>query len=188
MTGTPWAVGATLFDRAGATLLDRMIARLTAQRDALNWAVERVEGCSGPVLEIGLGKGRTYDYLRARLGVEQVYAFDDGLRVPPGCEPPSDRLFLGDFRDTLAAARATLGGAVRLAHADFGSPDQIHDREQAAWLAPMIDALMQPGGVVVSDRPLSCAGWQPVEPPGSGPAWRYHAWVVRPGDGQVSRS
>ncbi|MYG53434.1 MAG: hypothetical protein F4204_14125, partial [Rhodospirillaceae bacterium] len=38
--------------------LERMIARLATQRAVLDWAAERVSGIDGPVLEIGLGKGR----------------------------------------------------------------------------------------------------------------------------------
>lgn len=159
------------------SLLDRMIARLSAQRTALNWALDAVSGCEGVVLEVGLGKGRTYDFLRSRIGARGILVFDMWLRVGADLAPEEDRLFLGDFRDTLPGAAALHGRCARLAHADFGSPDRAFDREQAAWLAPLIDSLMVPGGIVVSDRPFDREGWTPVALPDTGD-WPYHAWRV----------
>jgi hypothetical protein len=46
--------------------LDSFIRRLTAQRDILNSIVDLVGETQGPVLEFGLGNGRTYDHLRER--------------------------------------------------------------------------------------------------------------------------
>ena len=47
--------------------LDSFIRRLQAQRACLDRAAELVRDLPGPVVEIGLGNGRTYDHLRRRL-------------------------------------------------------------------------------------------------------------------------
>ena len=47
--------------------LDSFIRRLEAQRACLALAAGRIGGLPGPVLELGLGNGRTYDHLRELL-------------------------------------------------------------------------------------------------------------------------
>jgi hypothetical protein len=44
--------------------LDSLIRRIRAQRACLNRAADLIKGVPGPVLELGLGNGRTYDHLR----------------------------------------------------------------------------------------------------------------------------
>jgi hypothetical protein len=170
-----------------SSLLERMIDRLTVQRDALAWAQAAVAGSGhgldggqdggldGLVLEIGLGKGRTYDHLRRLFPEQNILAFDLDVRVPPDLRPADDRLFVGDFRETLPRAASRFGRCARLAHADFGSTDRNHDRGQAEWLAPLIDALMLPGGIVLSDRPLDGPGWTRLALPNIR-RWPYFAW------------
>ncbi|MBP2302162.1 class I SAM-dependent methyltransferase [Azospirillum picis] len=161
----------------GRSLLERMIDRLTMQRDALGWAEGAVSGQEGMVLEIGLGKGRTFDHLRRLFPPWDILVFDMWVRVPPELTPEEDRLFVGDFQQTLPAAAGRFGRCARLAHADFGSTDGGHDARQAAWLAPLIGAMMRPGGIVLSDRPLDQPGWTAVDLPVRG-RWTYHAWRV----------
>ena len=57
--------------------LESFIRRLDAQRLCLDWAAGAVVERPGAVLELGLGNGRTYDHLRARLGA----AFDYDTHV-----------------------------------------------------------------------------------------------------------
>ena len=69
--------------------------------------VSAIVGIDGPVLEIGLGNGRSYDHLRARLvGSRTILAFDFALAAHPACVPPADCLILGDMRETLPALPA----------------------------------------------------------------------------------
>jgi len=155
--------------------LDRMIARLNTQRRALERAAE--EMVPGPVLEIGLGKGRTYSHLRKLFPERRIIAFDRDLHAPADAAPAGADLVLGDFRETLA----TLPGwtpwvPAALAHADFGSEDRARDAAQAGWLAGLIDPLMAPGGLVVSDRPLQAPRWTAL--PFDTPDWPYFLWRV----------
>ena len=156
--------------------LDRMIARLTAQRDHLEAAAIAIHDVPGPVLEIGLGKGRTYDHLRLLFADRDIYAFDGSVHAPPSRVPDADHLFVGDFRETLAAAKTRLPAPAALAHADFGSEDRDRDAAQAVWLGPLIDALMVPGGVVISDRALDVGGWTAIDGPHGD--WLYFMWRV----------
>lgn len=156
--------------------LDRMIARLTAQRDHLEAAAIAIRDVPGPVLEIGLGKGRTYDHLRLLFPDREIYAFDGSVHAPPNRVPDADHLYVGDFQDTLPRAAGRLPAKAALVHADFGSEDHSHDAAQAAWLGPLIDRLMAPGGVVVSDRALNVDGWIAIENPRG--AWDYFMWRV----------
>jgi hypothetical protein len=151
--------------------LDRMIARLTTQRRALERAAEEIRGLAGPVLEIGLGKGRTYSHLRKLFPERRIIAFDRDLHAPADAAPAGADLVLGDFRDTLSGRTPAA-----LAHADFGSEDRTRDAAQAGWLAGLIDPLMVPGGLVVSDRPLQAPRWTAL--PFETPDWPYFLWRV----------
>ncbi len=162
--------------RVSASRLDRMIARLSAQRAFLEAAAAAVAGLPGPVLEIGLGKGRTYDHLRRLSPGREVFAFDGSVHAPADSVPDAGHLLVGDFRTTLADAATRLPGQAALAHADFGSEDRARDAAQAAWLAPLIDPLMARGGVVLSDRALTMPRWRAL--PGPETAWPYFMWRV----------
>ncbi|MDQ2104777.1 class I SAM-dependent methyltransferase [Azospirillum isscasi] len=159
--------------------LDRMIDRLTAQRVALGWAAGCVAGSPGLVMEIGLGKGRTYDHLRRLFPPRDILVFDMWARVPPPLRPEEDRLFLGDFRETLPAAAERFRGAVRLAHADVGSAREDEEDGIRHWIAGLIDPFLAPGALVLSDRPIGAGrgGWEPLGVPGT-ESWAYHGWRV----------
>lgn len=150
--------------------LDAMIARLRAQRAHLDAAVARIADLAGPVLEVGLGKGRTYDHLRALLPNRPIHVFDGSLHAPVAVRPPADCLVLGDFRDTLPAAARRLTPAA-LIHADIGSDDRAADAALVATIAPMFAGLIVPGGLLLSDRPMSAPGL--AEDAGPETAWPY---------------
>ena len=57
--------------------LDSFIRRMTAQRDILNHICDTVKELEGPVLELGLGNGRTYDHLRERFPEQVIPVYRD---------------------------------------------------------------------------------------------------------------
>ena len=134
--------------------LDGAIRRLTAQRACLDRAARLIEAVPGPVLELGLGNGRTYDHLRSLLPGREIFVFERQVAAHPDCIPDPEHLFLGDFRETLPRAAACLAPAA-LIHADFGSGDRQATRAVAAFVAPWVGELIAPGGVVASDQPLA---------------------------------
>ena len=70
--------------------LDSFIRRVTAQRDCLNAAAVLVRDLPGPVLEFGLGNGRTYDHLRSLLPDRQIFVFERQVAAHPDCIPPDE--------------------------------------------------------------------------------------------------
>ena len=55
--------------------LDSFIARMQAQRDCLNFLKPAVDAVPGPLLEVGLGNGRTYDHLREHAALVAARSF-----------------------------------------------------------------------------------------------------------------
>lgn len=137
-------------------------------------AEERCRAVPGVVLELGLGNGRTFDHLRAICSGREIYVFDRQVAAHPDCIPAADRLFLGDFTDTLPAALAKLGaGAAAFIHVDLGSGDERASKALAAHLAPDVAKLMAPGAVVVSDQPMLDPALTTVELPTGVKPGRY---------------
>jgi len=152
--------------------LDSAIRRLEAQRAGLDWACAAAG--AGAVLELGLGNGRTYDHLRARLGAARaIYAFDFAVAAHPDCVPPASLLHLGDMRETLPRFAAFHGRCAALVHADTGSGSQAASIEFAAFLGPVVAGLMLPGGLVLSDQALTGDGLAALAPPAGIAAGRY---------------
>jgi len=134
--------------------LDSFIRRLEAQRACLDHAVKLIADLPGNVLEFGLGNGRTYDHLRDRLPARDIYVFDRQVAAHPDCIPPTERLFLGDFRETLPKAIQQLGSETALANLDIGSGDEAASQALARAITPAVLHLLRPGGILISDQPV----------------------------------
>jgi trans-aconitate methyltransferase len=156
--------------------LDTFIRRLQAQRLCLDALADRLQGLPGPVLELGLGNGRTYDHLRERFPGRPIFVFDRQVAAHPDCIPPADQLRLGDFRETLPAYAAEGQPPAALIHADIGSGDKAASMQLAADLAPSWARILAPGGFLASDQPIELPLWTPVPLPPGVDAGRYHLY------------
>jgi len=145
--------------------LDSMIDRLTTQRACLSAALALITDIPGPILEIGFGKGRTYDFLRHAAPSREIYAFDHDGAPHTDWGPDEDHFFTGDFREAFRQAPARIDAPAALAHCDIGSEDRQRDAELARWLTGALPALMAPASLVVSDRELAIADAQPLPLP-----------------------
>ncbi len=160
--------------------LDSVIRRLQAQRACLQQGVELVRTLSGPVFELGLGNGRTYDHLREICPECEVFVFERKVAAHPDCVPDDAHLFLGDLSETLPAAVARFRGQVRLIHSDIGTGDQARNREIGRYIAGFLPDLLCPGGIVISDQDTGFAGAETLALPEGVKPGRYYMYRAGP--------
>ncbi len=153
--------------------LDSFIRRLTAQRDCLGLAAQLIVDIPGPVLELGLGNGRTYDHLRELFPAREIFAFDRQLNAHALAIPDPAHLILGEFSATLAPLLARLAARPALAHADFGGGEPGRVVGIATWLGQALVGRMAPGGIVASDQALPGTPWEALPLPSGIAAERY---------------
>jgi hypothetical protein len=158
--------------------LDSFIARMQAQRDCLNFLQPLVDRIAGPILEVGLGNGRTYDHLRTLFPGRDIYVFERKVAAHPDCIPPDDRLFLGDADKTIAQAARKLGATAALIHTDLGTGDHAANVAMGQWLGPALDGLAAPGSYVLANQALDVARWQLQPEPPNVPKDRYFLYRV----------
>jgi trans-aconitate methyltransferase len=127
--------------------LDSFIRRMTAQRDILNHISNTVKELPGPVLELGLGNGRTYDHLRERFPDRRIIAFDRASHAYKSSTPDPENMVIGEIKET---APGFAGINAALVHADIGTgyPDQ--DAVTLTWLPQLAADLLVPHGIVAS--------------------------------------
>lgn len=145
--------------------LDSFIRRMQAQRSCLDWAGRAISDIPGPVLELGLGNGRTYDHLREILPTRDIYVFERRIEAHPDCIPSRNRLFLGELTDTLPIAANQLGQIAAMAHADLGTGVDKANVELANTVGPLLSRLVAPNGIVISDQALVVPGWESLPEP-----------------------
>jgi len=145
--------------------LDINIRRLEAQRTCLGLVADLIGDLPGPIFELGLGNGRTYDHLREILPDREIFVFDREVAAHPDCIPDTAHLYLGDFAETLPVAVARHAGTVALIHADVGSANGARDARLAQLIAGYLPALLRPGGLVAADRDVAFAGARPLALP-----------------------
>ncbi|MET0748007.1 MAG: class I SAM-dependent methyltransferase [Rhizobium sp.] len=144
--------------------LDSVIRRLSAQRDILNQITDDVADIPGPILELGLGNGRTFDHLRERFPDRRIIAFDRAANASAHSMPPAENLILGEIEQT---AQAFLGIEAALAHADIGTGYPDRDAITLRWLPQLMAGVLVSGGVAMSGLPLDHADLLPLPlPPG----------------------
>ncbi len=146
---------------------------MIAQRDCLAAAARLIGDIPGPVIELGLGNGRTYDHLREILPGREIFVFDRRVAAHPDCIPDDAHMIVGDITETLQGACAVIGAPVALAHCDMGTGVAASHAELARLIGPALARLMAPGGVIVSDQEYRVAGWTEVALPDGVAPGRY---------------
>lgn len=132
------------------TRLDMFIDRMVSQRACLDFAIAETANLPGPVFELGLGNGRTYHHLRARISVRDIFVFERAIASHPDSTPPADRVILGDVRETLPQALERFGATASLIHADLGGHNAEKNDRFAREISPLVEPLLAPGGFMVS--------------------------------------
>jgi hypothetical protein len=134
--------------------LDSFIRRLEAQRACIDHACTLIADVAGPVLELGLGNGRTYDHLRERLPEREIFVFDRQVAAHPLSRPDDLHLVQGDVRETLPAAAGWLPARAALVHSDVGTGEAHQNARLAARIAGVLPDLLAARAVVISDQQL----------------------------------
>lgn len=158
--------------------LDSFIRRMSAQRDCLNWAAAAVSDLAGPVLELGLGNGRTYDHLRELFPDREIFVFDRHVNAHPSCIPDADHMFQGEIGEQLPKAAAQLGRTAAMAHVDVGNGVPENDEPLSRLIAELLQPMLLPGAIVVAGHPLPVASWEQLGLPEGVPAKRQFIYRV----------
>lgn len=156
--------------------LDSFIRRMTAQRACIDLAADLVQQLPGPVLELGLGNGRTYDHLRTSFPGREIFVFDMAVAAHPDCVPEARYLRLGDFRSTVPAYLLEGRPAAAMVHADIGSSSKEDSKNLAARLSGHLRDILAIGGLLVCDQATPAPGLEPLPLPAGVDAGRYHIY------------
>ena len=156
--------------------LDSLIRRLEAQRRCLDLAAREIRGLPGPVLELGLGHGRTYDHLREILPDREIYVFERQVDPATTVRPGAGFLILGDIHETLPRAVGRFAAQVPLIHADIGTGDSRQNARIANFIKHYLPRLLVPGGLVIADQDMCFEGARPLDPPPNVEPGRYNLY------------
>ncbi|MBL8583812.1 MAG: hypothetical protein JNL61_16505 [Rhizobiaceae bacterium] len=154
--------------------LERTFFRLEAQHACLTWAFSEIAARPGPVLELGLGHGRTFDHMRRNLPGREIWVFDRANDAYEDCWPDPDHLILGEIAETFPAFASRVAGKVVLANSDIGYFASGPSRQNAQLAARLLPPVMAPGGIIMSDLDLDLPGFETLPlPAGARPGTYY---------------
>jgi len=154
--------------------LDVFIRRMQAQRACIDAVAGKISGLTGPVLELGLGNGRTYDHLRSRFPYREIYVFDREIAAHPDCVPPEKFCRLGDFRATVPAYLAEGQPNAAFIHADIGTSNREASTRLAADLTPSLLKIMALGAYLGCDQPVVSSELEELALPDNVGEGQYH--------------
>ena len=156
--------------------LEKLYYRLEAQHACFRWVFDRIAAMPGPVFELGLGKGRTYDHLRLNLPERAIYVFERNVTPIFDCMPPEAYLVRGDMAETLPLHASRFARQVVLAHADTGDFSRTHNAELSALVSQHLPPAIAPGGYVLSDLELAMDGFTRLPLPEGAREGRYYIY------------
>ncbi|MDP9573733.1 MULTISPECIES: class I SAM-dependent methyltransferase [Rhizobium/Agrobacterium group] len=151
--------------------LDSFIRRLSAQRDILNHVHGDLDlPAEGPIMEIGLGNGRTFNHLRELFPDRRIVAFDRAMGAHASSVPEEGNLVLGEIDQT---AKEWVGIGAALVHADIGTGYDEKDAVTLTWLPQIVSGMLAKGGIAISGLPLTEPSLDPLSVPDTVPTDRY---------------
>jgi hypothetical protein len=159
--------------------LESFIRRMEAQRILLNYAAGLVTSVPGPILELGLGSGRTYDHLREILPDRPIFVFDSQLTGERDQIPDRHHMIRGNIRQTLRFCLPRIGARAAMVHNDIATGHAVNDTALAAWLTPLVREVTGPNGLIVTSFTMDLDGFDKLALPEELPPDRYHIYRNR---------
>ena len=135
--------------------LDNFISRMMAQRTCIDLSRDLIRNVEGPILEFGLGHGRTYDHILQTFPERDVYVFEMVVSPNVFVRPPEALLFEGDIHHTLKTAATRLPRKAAMAHSDLGLKDRDGAVPIVASIIEYLPSLIAPGGLYISNTDIS---------------------------------
>jgi hypothetical protein len=158
--------------------LTQMKNRAVTQLAILDLARELVaDDDHGLIWEVGYGGGRTYDRLHRVFEYNPITVFDNRPDGKERVEGDGNVLHYGDVFSILPPIAAENVGAVRLVHADIGTPKFDRDLRTYATLGALVKPALAAGALVASDRPIAADDWTLLKS-GLEYGWPYFLWQV----------
>ncbi|MGL6181282.1 MAG: class I SAM-dependent methyltransferase [Aestuariivirga sp.] len=155
------------------SMLDRFHFRLKSQHACFAWVFAQMADMQGPVFELGLGKGRTYDHLRRNQPGREIYVFERDVRPIEGCLPPDPYLVRGDIEVNLPVYVKRFEGKVALVHSDVGDISLEHNQMMRELVPRIAPPALMPGGFLLSDLNLEVPGFAQLPLPPDAVPGRY---------------
>ncbi len=143
---------------------------MTAQREILNHLSGQLNELGGPVLELGLGNGRTFDHLRECFPERKIIVFDRAVGSHKTSTPDPENMVVGEIRDT---AQKFIGVNAALVHVDIGTGYDEKDAMTLTWLPQLMAGLVAPHGFAVSGLELQHPQLEPLPLPPTVEKGRY---------------
>lgn len=137
--------------------LDAFIRRMEAQRACIELSARLAAALEGPVLELGLGLGRTYDHLLETFPDREVYVVDDHMKPAHGILPKAPLAIKGDVAEVLPRLAEDRGALFAIVHSDLGGSlwdDLTPDVPLMRCLSKWLPRVTVPGAVIISNLPL----------------------------------
>ena len=157
--------------------LEEFTNRFLSQAAAINEAAEHLTDVPGVIIELGLGKGRTFDHLRERFPDREIYVFDRELSCEQEYAPPHKYRVFGDIRKTLPSFCNRFHGQVAFAHSDIGTKDRQKDAPLTQFVVSQLTQLLTlEGALLASDRPMEAEQWHELPLLPEFKVWRYHMY------------
>lgn len=159
------------------TRLQSFLTRIEAQIALLDWVcaeVRRDQGLAeGPILEVGLGNGRTYSHLLGRLPGRRIVVFDREVKAHPMSRPDDGDFVLGDVSQTVRDFADADGRKAVMIHSDIGDGTPETDAAIRAWIGHVFASATRPGALVVCTQPLDHPVFERLPDPYPEYAGRY---------------
>ena len=131
-------------------------------------AASMIRELPGPVFELGLGNGRTFDHIRTLMPEREIFVFDIVIveQIESALDPAL--LIVGDVRETLPAHLEKMHQKAVLIHNDLddvGGNTEDQQHSIYCWLSPLIRDAVAPGAVIVSNTKLDLDDWHRIQLP-----------------------
>ncbi|MEO0791079.1 MAG: class I SAM-dependent methyltransferase [Pseudomonadota bacterium] len=148
----------TLDDQLPRTRLMSFRDRVDAQIALLDWVCAEVRGnpalADGPILEVGLGNGRTYSHLLGRLPGRRVIVFDKDVKAHPMSRPAPEDFVRGQVQETVRDFADASGRKAVMIHSDIGDGTGATEADILTWIASVYASATAPGALVLCTQAL----------------------------------
>lgn len=156
------------------TKIEKLARRFPVQIDYIDQAIEETKEIDGVILELGLGGGRTLEYLEKKSS-SPIVVFEKSINSDLKLERQSTQLVEGDFLETIPEILKSQQLTVRMVHADIGTRDYLNDINRFEPLREIFEDIVPSGGIVVCDRPLNFSSFKLLANAHKS-GWPYYLW------------